>query len=374
MKHTSYVYDFDTLYLNLEEKVDKGLVDRSGHDKYPNLKLYTYSRQCQYDKLWDDFTLAARGLILDIDARKVIACGFHKFFNYGEFPDSLPNFPFTVTTKVDGSFGICFFYDNQWHIATKGSFHSDQAVWATNFLRNNLPALDPSITYLFEIIYKDNRIVVNYKGWEGLILLGAYQNGIELDIYDNNFPFSAFDGDKYKKVDRHKFESIDQIVDLCETIDKDQEGFVVRFENGFRIKIKGKDYLRIHKLISSISPIAIWESMMARDNIDLIRKELPEEFLAEYNAIYNSLNNEVTNTTNELVRWLSSTGQKELKKSRKDYALAVINQFGNSPIKTLAFYYADHKDNDLDQVSKNLRALALKSLRPNGNKLKNNQD
>ena len=36
---------------------------------------------------------------------------------------------------------------------------------------------------------------------------------------------------------------------LKEEIQKDREGYVVKFKNGFRMKIKGEEYKRLHKMV-----------------------------------------------------------------------------------------------------------------------------
>jgi RNA ligase len=49
---------------------------------------------------------------------------------------------------------------------------------------------------------------------------------------------------------------------LCQKLPRDREGFVVRFASGLRIKLKGEQYCRIHKLISRCTPLALWDAMM----------------------------------------------------------------------------------------------------------------
>lgn len=63
-------------------------------------------------------------------------------------------------------------------IATRGSFTSDQAVYATALWKQRYRDVftpQPGMTYLFEIIYPANRIVVDYKGASDLFLLGAIE-------------------------------------------------------------------------------------------------------------------------------------------------------------------------------------------------------
>ena len=173
-------------YVNLDlfdEYVEKGLLIKQTHPTLP-LTIWNYSRTCQYDRLWDDVTMACRGLVTD-DAGKIIAKPFPKFFNYEEHTaEEIPNELFDVYEKMDGSLGICFYYNNEWHMATRGSFTSEQAIKGKELLgKYNFEKLHTDYTYLFEIIYKENRIVCNYD-FEDVVLLGVIntKTGIEVNL------------------------------------------------------------------------------------------------------------------------------------------------------------------------------------------------
>ena len=71
----------------------------------------------------------------------------------------------------------------------------------------------------------------------------------------------------------------------AETLPRTEEGFVIHFENGHRLKVKGNEYRRIHALISRVTPLALWEAMAAGDDLGLIRRDLPEEFWNDFDAI-----------------------------------------------------------------------------------------
>ena len=74
---------------------------------------------------------------------------------------------------------------------------------------------------------------------------------------------------------------------------RDAEGFVVRFDDGQRLKIKGAEYRRIHALVSRITPLAMWEIMQAGDDLATIRPDIPEEFGTDFDAICAILTREV---------------------------------------------------------------------------------
>lgn len=148
--------------LLLDKYVTDGYILVNKHPEH-NLRILNYSRKVQFEKFWNSFTLLCRGLIIDDDGN-VVAMPFVKFFNYEEHKaEEIPTTNFEVFDKMDGSLGILFYYAGNWHIATRGSFVSDQAIRAKEILKKyNTEDLDEEITYLFEIIYPENRIVVNY--------------------------------------------------------------------------------------------------------------------------------------------------------------------------------------------------------------------
>lgn len=140
----------------LEKYYEDGLLLKQSHPTH-DLTIWNYSPKVQYDRLWDDITIQCRGLVTNSEG-EIIARPFKKFFNYEEYlenaPQMIPNEPFDVFDKMDGSLGILFNYKNEWILATRGSFTSDQAVKGKELLKKYpIEKLDKNKTYLFEIIY-----------------------------------------------------------------------------------------------------------------------------------------------------------------------------------------------------------------------------
>ena len=57
-----------------------------------------------------------------------------------------------------------------------------------------------------------------------------------------------------------------------------KEGFVVVFKNGLRLKVKFDEYVRLHKLVTGISPKTIWEYLKEGKDIDDLLEKVPDEF------------------------------------------------------------------------------------------------
>lgn len=231
-----------------------------------DLWIYNYTERTQYENHWTPETLACRGLILDADGQ-VVARPFSKFFNYGT-PQvgELPDEPFTVTEKIDGSLGILYYLDNRPCIATRGSFTSEQAIEGTELIREREIERTVNATALFEIVYPENRIVVDYGDQRHLILLAALDNTIGWDL-----PLPRYSGPIAK---RYEGIEVDALAALAEP---NREGFVVAFESGLRVKIKFAEYVRLHRIVTGINARSIWESMRDGDDIDSLLDGVPDE-------------------------------------------------------------------------------------------------
>lgn len=222
----------------IEQYIEDGLLVRRWH---PNglLQILNYSQKVQYDRLWDDLTKKCRGLILDAEFN-VHSRPFSKFFNASELkPEEIPNEPFEAYTKLDGSLGILYWINDTPYISTRGSFESEQAIKGTEMLNSKyshvFDKMKKDRTYLFEIIYPQNRIVLDYNGLEDLILLAIIDNetGFDLPLEDIGFPIVT------------KHDGINDI-NLLKELEKDnEEGFVVKFKGGMRCKIKFLEYVRL---------------------------------------------------------------------------------------------------------------------------------
>ncbi len=262
----------------LEKYYKEGWLIKQTHPTLP-LTIWNYSPNTQYEGKWDDVTLMCRGLVTDSEG-DIIAKPFPKFFNYEELignkwvESKIPNEPFEVYEKMDGSLGICFHYEGEWHMATRGSFTSEQAIKGRELLENYnyKNGLISGYTYLFEIIYPENRIVVDYGGVEKLVVLGAYntETGEEVSV-------DEMVNEGFEVVMKYKTWGEDWNT-LKKEISKDKEGYVIRFSGGMRMKIKGDEYVRLHRIMTNLSSTAVWEIVSNGESIEDLIKDVPDEF------------------------------------------------------------------------------------------------
>lgn len=351
--HPARQMPFEALVTGLRAAAGAGLVYRRWSE---GLTLYVYTPRCVYEDAWDEFTLLARGLILDEAAGAVVATPFPKFFNVGERHGAVPDLPFEAFEKLDGSLIICFWHDGKWQAATKGAFASEQAVWAQAMLDGaDLAALVPGTTYLFEAIYPENRIVVRYTE-PALVLLAAYAaDGREL-AYNEVEAVAGTLG--WRAARREHFATIGEMVARAAVLPKDDEGFVIRFSNGLRLKLKGAEYRRIHALISRCTPLAMWEAMNAGDDLTAIRRDLPEEFWGDFDDIIRLLSAQVQGLEARVAEVAASVAQL----SDKELGLAL----NTLPADARPYLFSYRKSG---AITGKARDSLMRAVRPTGNVL-----
>lgn len=295
----------------LQAEIDAGYirVGRSGD----GLSIYNYTERAQYDHHWTPVTLRCRGLIARDDTGEILAWPFPKFFNHSEHghgnpwaPDLPPaDTPFTVSDKVDGSLGIVFWDPRRgivqgarWRVASRGSFNSEQAKWAQRYIIMHddtglalTRRLEPGYTYLCEIVYPENRIVVNNGTREDLVLLAVYdENG-----YEDALEYNARHRHDWRGVGsivadyRNVHRSVEQLVSMAAANKElvsgavktgtDMEGYVLRYATGLRVKIKLAEYVRLHAIITGMNERTIWEVLATGGALDDLLESVPDEFM-----------------------------------------------------------------------------------------------
>ena len=260
---------------HLDSLVADGLLTASEHR---GLTVYNYSETTVYRRLWTPETLACRGLILSHQG-DLVARPWPKFFNLGEpgfEPHTLPAEVPEVSDKHDGSLIIVFFnpLTARWQAATRRSFDNTQTAFAQQWLDRHQPRWPTDHTYLFELVAPWNRVVLPYDKAD-MILLGrvhtatgqdcSYKEAARFALNNNLTPIRSRDTPLSD-------------LNLADPAVRNAEGYVARFSSGLRIKLKYAEYLRLHKLLTGLSPQGIWESLSRGD--DRPPPDTPDEFLA----------------------------------------------------------------------------------------------
>lgn len=321
------VYLRDLLDIDaLAAQIESGHIRTRTHPDDPQLRILNYTEKAQYERAWTHETRTCRGLV--VDHRDVVrARPWAKFYNYGEHPEGALDLAAAVevTDKLDGSLGILYRAPDGWAIATRGSFASEQAEHATALLRERYGHFHPVTgwTYLFEIIYPSNRIVVDYGKTDDLLLLGAVS-------IDTGAALGPDDIGEWPGPVTQSFAARTLADALALPPRPNAEGVVVRFEaTGLMVKIKQDDYVLLHRLVTGLSERSVWEHLAANTGTyTALLESIPDEFhgwvddiaqalLAQHWAVLN----EALKAHNALIADLGDTP------ARKDYALAVRDRF-----------------------------------------------
>lgn len=268
--------------------VDEKMVSVQKHPDY-DLYIYNYTPKCVFSHTWNEVTMQCRGLILDGEGN-VVARPMRKFFNYEELDKAtIPDLPFKAYDKLDGSMGVLYWpNDLQPMIATRGSFVSEQAIHATDLLarRYRHVKFNRDYTYIFEIIYPDDAKVVRYGKTDDLILLAIIdtKTGEEYDINTMRQYFTL-----PREYACHDYKQLRTMFD-----GGNREGFVVKFSNNFRMKMKYEEYLRIFNIKYCLTEKRIWEAM-SENRLDELRKMVDgvdEEVRMFFDSTVHKLNKE----------------------------------------------------------------------------------
>lgn len=318
----------------LKELVEKRLVTSRVHPQ-SELIIYNYTAKAQYSKFWTKEIKQCRGLVCNFDG-EIIARPFEKFFNLEEYDQPLPEETFEVYEKIDGSMGILYFIGNIPYIASRGSFDSPQAIKGSSLLHNQykeaIPQLNKEKTYLFEIIYPENKFVVNYGKQNSLTLLAVIDT--KTGDEDNIEKYSHLG---FPIVQKFKSTNLN---DLKELNLPNKEGFVVKFKNGLRLKIKFANYLELHAVVSKISELSIWKMLHDNAPFEKTLINAPDELYDWIDEIKNKFTNEFKKIELIVQKDFEKLTKDVDTKNRKDIAKYIAT----TAYPKLVFAMLDEKD------------------------------
>lgn len=188
-----------------------------------------------------------------------------------------------------------------------------------------------------------NRIVVDYGDTEDLVLLSVIDNetGIE-DSYEKMHSLYCL----YFTIVKRYYD-IDDIFNLKNLEKPNQEGFVIKFSNNFRVKIKFDEYIRLHKIITNVSNKTIWEALKNGNGINQIIENVPDEFylwvkktINELEDKYNIIELEGLRKFKDIIFEISDNNLDHKLYTKKEFALKAKEY----KYPSLLFYMYDGKN------------------------------
>ncbi len=338
-----YIYQNIPTFEEFRTAAENGRVFTSQRDD--GYVIFKYTQGTVMSRDWDRLTEAARGIVFTEEG-ELIALPFVKFFNEGETSDERSLVHKSgiqkaeVLTKLDGSMGMIWLgLDGELNVSTPGSTQSDQAQWATAWLRkqSEYGALRRAFNdgefrcIVTEIIYPGSKVVVDYGTVRGLHITAAQLP------HDGDWRYARHDeivkiGREFKleTAGIHDFDSFDDIRKLMRD-GEGFEGFVLHWpDDGYRLKVKGEWYLQLHRLISNVHPNRVDEVISSKDMaketdlnafegamITAIR-EFPEEFWPTYEGAIEM----TVSTLREEKEWVDQMAENVIERVRP-----LVNQF-----------------------------------------------
>jgi T4 RnlA family RNA ligase len=310
------------------------------HPKYPNLYQFTYDQIEADAHKAHPVVRQSRGIILDKDNDwGVVARPFDRFFNVGEACAAPVDWKTSrVQEKVDGSLCIVYYYDNQWHVATKGtpdasgnvngfSFTFAELFWSIAKKQGVDKYLEiqgeKQFTYMFELTTIFNKVVVRYPEPK-LTLIGVRHTecGTELKT-DALASLVAMRGYSWRgvlnPVKEYGFSSQEDMVKFAKNINGTQgEGFVVVDDNFNRIKVKSDNYIALSHMKDGFGP---------RRAMEIVRKAEGDEVQVYIDAFpeFKSLFDETRSKYSELLNHLKDSYEciKHIE-NQKEFAILAV--------------------------------------------------
>lgn len=236
-----------------------------------------------------------RGLIFDQETGKLLSRPLHKFFNVlerqalEEIDLSIPSW---IEDKLDGSM-IAGFVDADQEVVfhTRGGFSAQaraaRALASDALIRLVREVYVAGYTPIFEWTSPRNRVVIKYDA-DALTLLairhrltGVYmpKSDLETIAATHRIPARQVHGQGPRTI-----EELKRLIDDVRAMEG-EEGRVLVFENGHRIKLKGDQYRLHHKIISDIrsekNALRAWADN-AIDDIAVVLDDDRGEMLQEF--------------------------------------------------------------------------------------------
>lgn len=330
------------------------------------LKIKQYGRYIhfKYDQINSRFNYKivqeCRGLILEDETFRVLACPFFKFFNYGETNEHEIDWnSATYEEKFDGSL-IKVWYDdieNKWIVSSNGSiFASNVKEFCFVDRKGNKPynnleelfldSINVDInnfvkgyTYVFELISPYNQVVVKYDKCEVIHLMTR-----------DNTTLQEVDMDLgIRKPTKYTVKSSQDLINMTKQMSSQEEGIVVCDKYYNRVKIKSPKYVYVHHLITQLSELNLLRVIRAGE-YEEVRAYLHgrEEII---DSLYNSYQNYLTSLEVAKVKYLWVM---KMCTSKSDFARAIKDEedkhFGFEVYKNPTILVQDYVDTIRDKI------------------------
>lgn len=227
-----------------EIAIESGIqVRESTEDELKNLYLLVANRETSE---LSPLQLECNGLILEKETNKIVCMSQNKFIHINN-DDSQINQIEDMKTRYnrfrmeyceDGTVIRLYNYNDTWYTATTRCIDARKSYWSSDKTFNDMfweifntsnytvDNLDKNHTYLFILIHKENRIVVNHK-YNNLIYIGRINNETKQEDFTNYF----YNEDPRRCIRRTKNIDVSSVINypLDDYYLSDKRGVILKF-------------------------------------------------------------------------------------------------------------------------------------------------
>jgi len=306
-----------------------------------------------------------RGLIFRTSTGEVIARRYHKFFNCNEKEETQIakielSQPHVILEKLDGSMitpirttsgirwgtkmGVTMVALPVEEFVAEHSNYTTFAVWAES----------KGFTPIFEWCSRKQTIVIDYPVDQ--LVLTAMRNNVTGEYMPYSQMVEELEGFDIPVVNAFTG-TVANMEDLVQQTGPmvGCEGFVVRFDTGYMIKVKAEDYLRKHRAKDMIGREKDIIELLVTEKMDDVKAFLDEKDLTRVNEFEKKFWDGVEDTAHRIVA-LRATQPEVI--DRKTYAVEFVQK--KAPVLA-KFLYAVHTAQPLSEVIVLVRDTIAKS-------------
>lgn len=339
------------------------------HDEKNGLKFINYNVNFgdttfpPVKTVLDAIRRECRGIAFYADTGEIASRPFHKFWNVNERPETMvPAIDWSVMydtlDKIDGSFIRPILLRSGDHLWGTKMGDTPVAEKTRNFI-DSMPQMSDfayeytrkQMTPIFEFTSRSQRIVIDYGPEDMMRLIGlrdnltgayhTYAELVEAAKRFNVYVVGRLDGKR-------------TIVDLMAHT-KDlvgEEGYVISFVNGHKVKLKAEHYCLLHKTIDHLRFEKDVIRLILDNKIDDAKPFLNDDYRAALDKFAIEMGHGIKKTASD-VYWATVEAYNNFNGSRKkfaEYVNADKNRAKLSKFLFRAFSYVDEKHEDIESL------------------------
>lgn len=338
------------------------------HDEKNGLKFINYNVNFEdtfppVKTELDAIRRECRGIAFYADTGEIASRPFHKFFNLNERPETMVtaidwSVVYDTLDKIDGSFIRPILLRSDEHLWGTKMGDTPVAEKTANFI-DSMPQMSDfayeytrkNMTPIFEFTSRSQRIVIDY-GPEDMMRLIGLRNNVT-GVYHTYMELLEA-AERFNVYVVGKLSGKRTIVDLMAHT-KDlvgEEGYVLSFVNGHKVKLKAEHYCLLHKTIDHLRFEKDVLRLILDNKIDDAKPFLSEEMRDVVHRFEVKIESGLRKTASD-VYWMAAEAYDNLNGSRKKFAEFVNSDASRSKLSKFlfrAFSYLEEGEKDIEAL------------------------